>query len=77
MQDRSLSKPGRIRRLFDSTMLQLSKRMILEKCTDISESTIEATLGSLLKEGYIIKTGAGKKTAYIRNTNQQYVDENC
>jgi len=77
MQDRSLSKPERIRRLFDSTMQQLSKRMILEKCPDISESTIEATLGSLLKEGYIIKIGAGKNTAYIRNTNQQYIDRNC
>ncbi len=66
MQDRSLSKPERIRKLFDSTLQQLSKRMILEKCPDISESTVEVTLGSLLKEGYIIKTGAGKNTAYIR-----------
>jgi hypothetical protein len=28
------------------------------------------TLASLLKEGYILKTGAGKNTAYIRNMEQ-------
>jgi predicted transcriptional regulator len=57
--------------LFDNTLQKLSKRMILEKCPDISESTVEVTLSSLLKEGRIIKTGAGKNTTYIRNTNQR------
>lgn len=70
MQDRSLSKPERIRKLFDSTLQKLSKRMIIEKCPDISTSTVELTLAALLKEGYIIKTGAGKNTAYIRNTEE-------
>ena len=69
MQDRSLSKPERIRRLFANTLQKLSKGMILEKCPDISASTIEATLAALVKEGYIIKIGAGKTTAYIRNTD--------
>lgn len=70
MLNRSLSKPERIRKLFDSSLQKLSKRMILEKCPDISTSTVEMTLAALLKEGYIIKTGAGKNTAYIRNTDQ-------
>ena len=69
MQDRSLSKPERIRRLFANTLQKLSKGMILEKCPDISASTVEATLAALVKEGYIIKIGAGKTTAYIRNTD--------
>ena len=69
MQDRSLSKPERIRRLFANTLRKLSKRLIREKCPDISASTVEATLAALLKEGYIIKIGAGKTTAYIRNTD--------
>ena len=69
MQDRSLSKPERIRRLFANTLLKLSKGLILEKCPDISASTVEATLAALVKEGYIIKIGAGKTTAYIRNTD--------
>jgi Fic family protein len=70
MQNRNLSKSERIRKLFDNTLQKLSKRMILEKCPDISTSTVEITLAALLKEGYIIKTGAGKNTAYIRNTDQ-------
>lgn len=70
LQNRSLSKPERIRLLFDNTLKRLSKRDILERCPDISTSTIEVALAGLLKEGYIIKTGAGKKTAYIRNTEQ-------
>lgn len=68
--DRSLTKQERIRKLFDDTLQKLSKRVILEKCPDISTSTVEVALASLLKEGYIIKTGAGKNTAYIRNTNK-------
>jgi len=70
MQDRSLSKPERIRTLFASTLQKLSKSMILEKCPDISTSTVELALAALLKEGYISKTGSGKNTAYIRNTDQ-------
>ncbi|MGL4606468.1 MAG: Fic family protein [Eubacteriaceae bacterium] len=69
-QDRNLTKPERIKRLFDNTLQKLSKRIILEKCPDISTSTVEVALASLLKEGYIIKIGAGKNTAYIRNTNK-------
>ena len=69
MQNRGLSKPERIRVLFDNTLQRLSKRTILDKCPDISTSTVEVTLASLLKEGYIIKIEAGKNTAYIRNTD--------
>jgi Fic family protein len=68
MQNRGLSKPEQIRVLFNSTLQKLSKRMIQERCPGISITTIELTLAALLKEGYIIKTGAGKNTAYIRNT---------
>jgi Fic family protein len=45
--------------------------MISETFPDISTSTIELALASLLKEGYIIKVGAGKSTTYIRNTNHE------
>jgi len=73
MQDRSLSKPERIRTLFANRLQKLTKRMILEKCPDISMSTVELTLAEMVKEGYIIKTGAGKSTAYIRNTDYQSI----
>lgn len=41
---------------------------------ELFTSTVEITLASLLKEGYIIKTGAGKNTAYIRNMDRPNVD---
>lgn len=69
LQNRSLSKPERIKLLFENTLKRLSKRDIHEKCPDISTSTIEVTLNALLKDEYIIKTGAGKNTAYIRNAD--------
>lgn len=69
ISNRSLSKPERIRVLFSNTLQKLTKRMILEQCPDISQSTVEATLALLLKEGFIIKTGTGKNIAYIRNTD--------
>jgi Fic family protein len=68
VQNRSLSKPDRIRSLFANTLQRLSKKGILEKCPDISLSTIEATLALMVKEGSVVKTGTGKNTAYIRNT---------
>ena len=70
MLNRRLSKPDRIRVLFDTTLQKLSKRMISEKFPDISISTIELALASLLKEGYIIKVGAGKNTSYMLNTSR-------
>ncbi len=70
MLNRTLSKPERIRALFDTTLHKLSKKMISEKFPDISISTIEVALASLLKEGYIVKVGAGKNTSYMRNTSR-------
>ncbi|WP_374700092.1 Fic family protein [Fusibacter sp. 3D3] len=69
LHNRTLSKTERIKVLFDNTLEKLSKKDILEKCPDISMSTVELTLSDLLKNSYIIKTGAGRSTAYIRNTD--------
>ena len=49
----------------------MSKKSILEKRPDISMSTVEFTLSDLLKEGYIIKTGAGRSTAYVKNSDYE------
>ena len=38
-------------------------------CPDISGTTIEKTLSELLKEGFIIKVGGERSTAYIKNDN--------
>jgi Fic family protein len=62
-----LSKPERIRSLFADTLKKLSKRDILDRFPDISVSTVEAALSMLLKEGFIIKQGAGKRTSYVKS----------
>jgi Fic family protein len=65
--NRTISKPHRVRDLFADTLGRLSKSDILNKFPDISVSTVEAALAVFVREGYILKIGAGKKTAYIRN----------
>ena len=39
---------------------------LVEKCPDISETTIERTLKQFLDEGYIRKIGGGRGAAYAK-----------
>ncbi len=66
-QNRKISKPERIRSLFNSRIGKLTKSEIATLCPDISISTIETTLRNLLENKVIIKIGAGRSTAYIKN----------
>jgi len=66
MANKHLSKPERIRALFAGTLGKLSKQDILDRLPNISTSTVETTLAMLLKEGYITRLGAGKRTSYIK-----------
>lgn len=67
LQNRSLSKPERIKTIIDGHIGKISKKQIAEQCPDISVTTIERTLADLVKTGYIKKTGAGRATAYIKS----------
>jgi len=64
--DKRLSKPERIRALFSGTLGRLRKQDILDRLPDTSVSTVENTLAMLLKEGFIVREGAGKRTSYVR-----------
>ena len=66
MSNKHLSKPERIRVLFEGTLKRLSKQDILDQLPDTSVSTVESTLSMLLKEGFLIKEGAGKLTTYAK-----------
>ena len=66
MTDKRLSKPERIRVIFEGTLGRLSKQDILDRLPDTSASTVENTLAMLLKEGFITKVGAGKRTSYVK-----------
>jgi Fic family protein len=66
MIDKRLSKPERVRTLFAGTLGRLTKQDILDRLPDTSVSTVEDALAMLLKEGFIAKEGAGKRTSYVR-----------
>ena len=42
----------------------------MEICPDISKVTIERTLTSLVKDGYLIKIGGGRSVAYGKTGKQ-------
>lgn len=64
---RKMNKSDRIRDLFETRVVKLSKREILEIYPDISIPTIEKALSDLLKEGFIRKIGSGRGTGYIKS----------
>lgn len=63
---RRLSKPERIRAIFERRLTPMRKTDIAAICPDISITTIERTLLALTREGYLHKVGNGPATAYIR-----------
>jgi Fic family protein len=66
LENRSLSKPERIKVIIDQKVGKITKKEIMEICPDISKVTVERTLTNLVKSGYIYKVGAGPSTAYVR-----------
>ncbi len=64
-----ISKPERIKKIFDRSLKKLTKADIISICPDISISTVEQTLRGLSKEGYITKLSSGRYTSYIKNNN--------
>ena len=70
LSDKELSKPERIKAIIDRKIGKISKREIRESCPDISKVTVERTLTALVKEGYLVKIGAGRGTAYGKTDKQ-------
>jgi len=64
LQYRGLSKPDRVKAVIDRKIGKITKKEIMESCPDISKVTVERTLTSLVKSGYLIKIGAGRAVAY-------------
>lgn len=58
-------KSGRVRLFVERAGGEVSKRMIREALSDVSEATIENELGKLVKEGVLEKLGAGRATRYL------------
>lgn len=61
-----LSKPERIKAVFDKKVGKVTKKEITELYPDISKVTVERTLTALVKSGYIAKVDSGPHTGYVR-----------
>ena len=64
---KGISKPERVRQFIENKLGKVTKKDIMDACPDISATTIERTLGDLVKDGTIIKIGNGRGTGYIYN----------
>lgn len=62
--NKKMTSIERIIIIFQNSFVPISKSNILEKCPDISETTIERHLSILLKEGKITKISNGRFTKY-------------
>jgi len=68
LKTRKMSKPDRIKSVIDRKVGKITKKEIMETCPDISQVTVERTLTDLVNKGYIVKTGAGPSTAYVKSS---------
>jgi Fic family protein len=59
-------KTDRIKVVINHKLGKITKREIMEACPDISKITVERTLTSLTKDGYLMKIGGGRTTAYVK-----------
>lgn len=71
MIESKLSKPERIAKIIENTLGRVTKQEILDKCPDISETTVQRTLADLLKNHKIIKISGGRYTSYIWNREDE------
>lgn len=66
-----MSKPERIREVIRKHIGKITKSQIMEKCPDISDTTVQRTLADLLKKNEIIKLSGGRYTSYIWNEEKE------
>jgi Fic family protein len=70
LSNKGLSKPDRIKAVIDRKIGKISKKEIMDACPDISKVTIERTLTSLVKTGYLVKISGGRTTTYGKADKQ-------
>ncbi len=62
--DKKYKASDRIEIILVDSIIPVKKSYLMEKCPDISETTIERTLSSLLKKGKLEKISGGRFTSY-------------
>ncbi|MEN6313746.1 MAG: Fic family protein, partial [Clostridiaceae bacterium] len=67
IKDKKVTKRGRIEAAVLNSLLPISKNEICSIHPDISPTTVEAILASMVKNGVIKKVGSARSTKYIKN----------
>ena len=70
LTQKGMSKSERIKAFIDGKLGKVSKSEIMETFPDISKVTVERTLTSLVKSGYLLKISGGRTTAYAKSDRQ-------
>lgn len=69
--EKGVSKPDRIRDIIKGSTGRITKTEIMQKCPDISQTTVQRTLIDLCKTGEILKIGGGRYTSYTWNWDNE------
>lgn len=66
-----ITKKARIEAIILNNLTPISKAEICKILPDVSATTVEAVLGTMVKNGSIIIIGSGRNTKYMRNDIRQ------
>ena len=69
VENKKITAYDRIIDIFKENIIPINKAFIINKCPDLSETTIERTLSKLIKEDKIVKISGGRYTKYKWNNN--------
>ena len=67
VENKKITAYDRIIAIFKDNIIPIDKAFIINKCPNLSETTIERTLNTLLKEDKIVKISGGRYTKYKWN----------
>lgn len=67
VENKKITAYDRIIGIFKDNIIPIDKAFIINKCPDLSETTIERVLNKLLKEDKIVKISGGRYTKYKWN----------
>jgi len=67
LENKKITSYDRIVMIFKENIVPIDKSLLISRCLDISETTIERILNRLLKEDQIIKISGGRYTKYKWN----------
>ena len=67
VENKKVTAYDRIIDIFKNNIIPIDKAYIMNKCPDLSETTIERSLNKLLKEDKIVKISGGRYTKYKWN----------